>query len=450
MGKEKLEILPIDKAIGDLLGIIHCFRKLNDINDYRRWMRTYHSLDLNKPIFLGYKYLFNTLLRMLVSNIEHNISLGLSSDEMFDRASFKGESIDKLPNTCDKTIFIKTILKYFDAVIKSDDWDSLNNSIVIFSKSVVSKIEKIRDISFLNPKFIVSDIDTAIDYAAMFQVYIFLNDTSRGLPHGYTSAMVEDINVTLRDRYHIANLDDTFTGYKYAVQYLWYKLLGNLSSDSFLKDIHLTTDWESFDTYFDKIQEKIIRPIEESTKGNIGFDYLILVKDNPRRFLNELLEEPPYEKELTEKGKIQRYFLWYPTRIVNSSEFDFSGVPTLIPLLMGMIQHKRRIADGKSKVKVMRIIHGEDSDHRRDYSYAVLVELYGYISNASGWMLFYDCCSDRGSTSGLFRNIENLISRYQDNDFIDLTSLRIPKQKFLDLIKDDLVGINSPFEELDQ
>jgi len=80
-------------------------------------------------------------------------------------------------------------------------------------------------------------------------------------------------------------------------------------------------------------------------------------------------------------------------------------------MLINMIQTKRR-QKNKTKAKVIRIIHGTDQEHRRNYSYAVLSEMRGFISDASGWVLFYDCCSDRGSTSGLYYDVENLLYRY--------------------------------------
>jgi len=99
---------------------------------------------------------------------------------------------------------------------------------------------------------------------------------------------------------------------------------------------------------------------------------------------------------------------------------------------MGTIQIKRRSKD-MSKAKVVRIIHGGIEEHRRSYSYAILAELSGYISDSSGWLLFYDCCDDRGSTSGLFKKIESLLNRYVKNDFIEITNIQIEKEKLLEL-----------------
>jgi len=447
MKDSTVEMPPIEKAIGDFLGIVQCLLWVNDVGSFRRWMKVQHAMELMVSHLAGYKLLFDTLLRMLISDIEHNISLGLSSDEIFDRASFRGKSVFKLPNTCEKTIVIKNIVKFTDDIFNSTNWEHLSDSMVRFSDQVLRELVKIRDVSILNTKFQVDDIETAIKYSSAFQVYIYLNDTSRGLPHGYTSTVLEDIEQTFKSRSRLArNYGDLGVGYKYGVQYLWFQLLGDKFSNSVVRDLHTASNWDLFDKYFDKIQKEIISPIEESTAGRVGFDYFILVGTNPKLCLQKLLETPPLENKLTQKELLQQIFLWYPMQFINCYEYDFAGVPTLIPLLMGMIQRNRRASNEKSKVKVIRIIHGEDSDHRRNYSYAVLIELFGYISNASGWMLFYDCCSDRGSTSGLFADVESLLNRYFESEFIEIKSVRIEQNKFIELIKDDLIE-SDPFAE---
>ena len=133
-----------------------------------------------------------------------------------------------------------------------------------------------------------------------------------------------------------------------------------------------------------------------------------------------------------------RVFLWYPVKPIDASDYAFCGVPTLVPMLMGMIQARRR-HEKKSKAKVVRLVHGAADDHRRDYSYAVLAEVGGLISDASGWMLFFDCCSDRGATAGLFRVVEETLTRYVRKGFVDITSIRVEKSRLLALMEEAIV-----------
>lgn len=447
MEEIKNETNPFEKAIGDFLGIVQCLLIITDVTSYKKWINEYHSMEVMNSHLPGYKLLFDTLFRMLVSDIERNTSLKLTSDDMFDRASFTGTSVNNLPNTCEKTILIKNLLEYFRDVIDSNNWAKLENCMSKLSNQVLYPFNRVRDVSVIDSQYAVPDLDTAVTYSSMFQTYIFLNDTSRGIPHGYMPAMIDDEEVTIGYQYRIAQrLGNAFEGYKYGVQYLWSRLLKRKFQESVVSDIHKTNDWKSFDKYFDRIQTEIINPLEKSTRAIMGYDRFIVVKRSPKHFFLELLEKKPPEKELPPKEYLRREFLWYPIQLVDSSDYSFSGIPAFAPLLMGMIQNKRR-SKNKTKAKVVRIIHGGVEDHRRSYSYAVLSELSGYISDSSGWLLFFDCCDDRGSTSGLFRYVESLLKRYYENEFIEILNLRIAKEEFIDLIKDEITRADTFAEE---
>jgi hypothetical protein len=247
----------------------------------------------------------------------------------------------------------------------------------------------------------------------------------------------------------IKRLGSAFLGYKYAVQFLWYQLLGNEFKNSVLNDIHKANDWASFDGYFRKIQSGIIEPLEKWTGGVMGYDFFVLIDGNSRRYLEGLLERKMPEISLSVEEDLRKAFLWYPIQLVDSSSYSFSGAPAFISLLMGMIQMKRRSKD-KPKTKVVRIVHGEVEEHRRSYSYAILAELSGYITDSSGWLLFYDCCDDRGSTAGLFLKVETLLNKYSKNDFIDISSIRIDKHRFLGLIRKEVINSNTNTEHFSE
>ncbi len=448
MEEIKNETNPFEKAIGDFLGIVQCLLIITDLTSYKKWINEYHSIEVRSSHLPGYKLLFNTLFRMLVSDIERNTSLKLTSDDMFDRASFTGKSVNILPNTCEKTILIKNLLVYFHYVIDSNNWASLESGMSKLSNEVLNPFDRVREVSVINNHCAVPNLDTAVTYSSMFQTYIFLNDTSRGIPHGYMPAMIDDEEVTIGYQYRIAQRLGSvpFEGYKYGVQYLWSKLLKKKFQGSVVSDIHKTNDWKSFDKYFNRIQTTIINPLEKSTKAIMGYDHFMIVTKSPKRFFRKLLEKTLPEKELSPTEFLRREFLWYPIQLVDSSDYSFSGIPTFVPLLMGIIQKKRR-SKNKTKAKVVRIIHGGVEEHRRSYSYAVLSELSGYISDSSGWLLFFDCCDDRGSTSVLFRHVESLLDQYCENEFIEISNLRIPKEPFIDFIKKNLARAETVNEE---
>ena len=433
MSETKERYLPYGKAIGDFLGIVKCLLIITDVKSFKKWINEFHFTEAGRNHLPGYKLLFSTLFRMLITGLERNTSLGLTSDAAFDRASFKGISIDKLPNTCEKVILVKNLRSYFNNVMDSNNWAGLEAAVHKLSDEALDSFSNIKQVSIINSDYPISNVETAVNYSAIFQTYIFLNDTSRGIPHGYLSAMIDNEEAAFGYQHRMAQtLGNTFFGYKYGVQYIWSQLLKEKFKNSVVSNIHETTDWNSFDKYFDKVKSRIINPLEESTGGVIGYDYFVLIDRSPRSYFEKLLREETPAMPPSAEERIQRIFLWYPIQLVDSSDYSFSGVPAFIPLLMGLIQIKRRRSTDKSKAKVVRIIHGGDEEHRRSYSYAILVELSGHISDSSGWLLFYDCCDDRGATSGWFQAVETLLHRYTENNFIEIASLRIEKQALLE------------------
>lgn len=145
MDEKREEELPYNKAIGDILGIVNCLLTIADVEAFKKWTSEFHSRQAGNNHLPGYKLVFNTLFRMLTSELERNISLGLTSDDIFDRATFRGISINKLPNTCEKAVLIRNLQYYFNDVISSNSWDSLDVSlqrlsVEVFRKDVIATI----------------------------------------------------------------------------------------------------------------------------------------------------------------------------------------------------------------------------------------------------------------------------------------------------------------------
>ena len=54
------------------------------------------------------------------------------------------------------------------------------------------------------------------------------------------------------------------------------KCFKNKFRESVVSDIHKTSNWKSFDKYFDGIQKEIIEPLETSTKAFMGYDTFVV------------------------------------------------------------------------------------------------------------------------------------------------------------------------------
>jgi hypothetical protein len=227
--------------------------------------------------------------------------------------------------------------------------------------------------------------------------------------------------------------DRVFTGYKYSIEYLWRKFLGAGFSRAPVKNLSTCQDWKTLDSYFDKIKQGVIQPIESKVGDTTGFNSLLIMGDYSKSALEELIKPRFPETNLAKKDEVDRVFLWYPIHLIDGSDSDFSGVASFIPLLLGSVQLKQR-NKSTEKVSVIRLIHGSSRDERRDYSYAILIELFGAISDASGWILFYNCCSDGGATSLGYRMAEKYIHKYDRTERLCVNTITIAKEEFLTMM----------------
>ncbi|MEM3041452.1 MAG: hypothetical protein QXG97_05455, partial [Nitrososphaerota archaeon] len=342
--------------------------------------------------------------------------------------------------------------------------------LTLFKKSLSNKL-------IITKKISQND---ALRYVSEFYAYLFLIDTSHGRPKGY---YVPFLSLKQSSEY----MDTVFDGYVFALQFLWYRLLGHDEfSKSCVKDLHHCKDiqlskksateedydygdeellgikvtpeekkereyrtivrkkWLSVDRFFNKIKHEIIRPLEERINHNFGgFDTgLIQLKTFEKSVLDAFLQNTPPEPDyLTRtdlksmKKRLDVKFLWYDIDALDGADanLEFNGAFAFISLLTGyanILQEEG--SDGKIRVK--KIIH---PSHMRDtnyYSLAILIGSYGFFSDSSGWIVFYNCLIDSPGTGGHYRDmcfdrIQRLASR------VELEEITVDKETFLEYLQ---------------
>ncbi|MBT9141438.1 MAG: hypothetical protein DDT30_02030 [Dehalococcoidia bacterium] len=438
--KPELEPL-VDVAIGDITGVVNAIKLLSQLEKFRTWLRNHHHLQNDGSLFGGYKFALDTLIRVLHKNIAYNSSSGLSEDFVFSRARFAGVSLHKIPNSCEKAILLKNITAKATRLLRATNWDELADGIVYFDKKVIRVFDALIAKAAVSPDYDVGTLAEAIRYSSMFQVYIFLNDTSRGLPHGYRQSMLEDkifAGLRLADKHYLAG---AFKGYKYSIQFLWNCLLEDGFRDTSLADIHESPNWEKLDEYFTAIQSEIIQPLEKKLGVTIGFNSLIALKDSGTKILEELVVSKPAEPKLTRKEQLEQLFLWYEIEFIDASEGDiFNGIATFVPLLVGTVKLKQELGKPE-KTHVIRLIHPTHLPGKHEFSYGVLIECGGALGivDYSGWLLFYDCCYDYGSGAQGHAFAEKYIQHYSRLDAINVAEMIVDKKQFLKFMKDKLL-----------
>lgn len=432
-----------DNCIGCLLGTIRAIRLLCQSGKFRAWLISVSKTKDDDIIFEGYKFAVKTLLRVLHGTIAYDMALRLDEDVLLTRARFQGKSLKELPNSSEKTILLKNMQAEAENLLRAKTWADFESKYSSFVGSILRPLDELTSISVIRHDLTTINMDRALEYAAEFQVYLFLNDTHRGLPHGYPQSLLEDEVFQDPGRIDRTFLTRVFRGYKLAVQFFWQESLGSKFAVTPLAQLHSTQNWREFDDYFRPIQSQLIEPIETVIGKSLNnFDSLIILKDSPKKVLKELLTSHVQEPKLNKKQELQRKFLWYEVELVDASATIFNGVLTFISLLVGAVEMRRNLSNPE-KVSVIRLIHPAGGPERHDYSYGILLEAYGSmgITDYSGWLLFYDCCGDYSGFAGSeHARAESFIQRYEDAGKIVVIEQTIDKKAFLRLMKDSLLS----------
>ncbi|WMW26350.1 hypothetical protein RE474_06465 [Methanolobus sediminis] len=491
MVSEDLDLLNDDLSADRILSFVNVLKIVSKTDEFKEWMNTYHHLEVDDDIFVGYKFFMSVCIRGIINSVIYEDSLGLDEDFTFFRARFVGVDLEDIPNTCEKTIFIKSIWPISRQIKKAKNWEELHKS-----------TEPINELIFLFDKFFEENISETepldkfecLKIVTIIYTHIFLNDTSEGIPHIYR--LIPILKTDVKEQY----MSKAYLGYVYTLQYLWFILLGEqIFKETSLKELHeahilyskdvaeefklpfelselesvvqnqdiidedslhfeTLKKWFALDRFFGKINEEIVSPIKEELKIDLIFHPLLSVKPDydkklfEKILLKDKLSDPTYLKDydndkLTEKRLNYRFF-WYDVNVLDSQEFTlFNGLPSFISTLLGTIESSKIFAQGDI-VSVLKFKHPVEGAKIYDYSYAILIHASSGmgISDYSGWLVFYDCASDSGSSELLFLQAEDLINTFVEGSKIELQTEIVDKEEFKKyLLKKD---VSSSSDEL--
>jgi len=447
MDKNEFEL-----KIDDVFSVINCIKIASDTEKFQEWIKRTYKLKDNKTAFKGYRFFLESTIRLLMYMLITNESLGIKSDWVFYRANHRGIKLSKVPNTCEKTVLIRNLNSKLKTVRKAENYQELQIALNEFKSKILSIFDKIYTKYIDTSPDIKLNKEEALEYATMFCIMIFLNDTSKGHPHGYWVSVLDN-------RVEPKEMDNNFEGYKYALQFVWHSLLRRKYNLTSIKNLHKSKLWSisfedrakmkykykigtTLDDYFGKINDEIIQPLQKKLKVNsIGFTNLLCVtKPIPKNILKNLFKGNKGPK-LNEKEVFDFKLMWYDTWLSDSSRKDiFTGVSTFVYLLIGIAETKRRF--DLEKAYICKFTHPNKSIGGNDYTYGVLIESFGSAgSDFSGWALFFDCCGDYSGFSGSEHyHAEKTIELYKNQGLVEVREMTIDIEKFKNYIKDKLIS----------
>jgi hypothetical protein len=410
----------IGKSVDRIFSFINVLKIIVDVPKFQNWLDYYHKMENFDDLFVGYKFFIEVVFSDLLLSIHLDSNICLEEDISYKRAHFVGEKIDDIPNTCEKIILLKNLFKRLKIIRKSKSWKQINDA--------VESVEDLISIfDFIYEKYVFTrkklTKDEALRIATIQVTYNFLNDTSTGIPHTYPTSI-------LYPNYTVKYAEDSYKGYTYCLQYLWYILLGQVQfENSTIKELHNAHEiylnevnkkiakeqeifgiyydektlltlkkWLSLDYYFSVVNEEIIKGLKLT---NYRIDTILKLKNtfNKEELSYLLTKEGLKEPEYLTNGnslyfrlkKLNYYFYWYKVNVLDSQKITmFNGFSAFLSTLIGRIELNRRFRI-KDKVYILKIRHTPDSFGDSGCSYAILIENYGPLTDYSGWLVFYNC-----------------------------------------------------------
>ena len=293
-----------EKDIDQIFSFINILKTSLNVGKFRKWLKEYHKIDDNSQIFGGYKFFIDVCVRGFINLIIYGTSLDLEEDFTFFRARFVGVELDDIPNTCEKTIFIKNVWNLTKTIRKANGWEEITEAVkdadklffvfdVIFERAISSTRE-------LNKK-------DALKISTIFNTHIFLNDTNRGVPHVYLLTPI--LKSSASEEY----LEKVYVGYVYTLQYLWFVLLEKENFEkSSLKDLHKAHEIYSKEAK-EQIESQAGIPVSEE---EIKKEFVTERKEKIRAHKGEIelvkeLSDEDIKKLEAEKERLSKLKNWF-------------------------------------------------------------------------------------------------------------------------------------------
>ena len=445
--------------------ILKLMRTLGDIQGFRSWLMEQHNQQYNDEVLHGHKFFLECGFSCILSSLQTDTALGFKSDFLLDSAGKDHIYLLKLPNSCEKTIFLKNIHYHFKPVLKAKTVEELDSALRAFFISVAAPFEHFFSEHIRTKKSKRLSSEQIERLLLVEKLYIFFNQINNNGPYAHMSQLMQTRWIPKE------KMSVSFFGYKLAVQFAWRKVIGEtMFNQTCLRELHNTISWRgfiynepedqeesddswmfnqtfdinkqtSYHAFFYKIQHEVIRPLE--SRFNMGItqvDKMFIQtakKINPSPLRKLCNEKYAIEEKRTLDEQITMLLYWFPVEI---SESTFpSSVSTFVTLLYGAVGLLSVKEKELRKVYVRRFVHPHDSiENAHDYSYAILIDSKASAGHySSAWLLFYDCCCDyTGGSGGEHKKLEEALVKITFQKKVELIEFEIGHNEFRKYIAD--------------
>lgn len=404
---------------------IRIFDISSNSHGFRTWLKSTHQLTLSNEIFIGYRYFLSSAYKFIFDAVEGDTSLRLQESKLFVRARSECEHLGKFTLDCEKAYFLYNLQRIASPLLRANRLIDLEVAI----KKFTSDTQPLRKLAEKAQPLGSVSVSKTVELGTISHLYIYFHQfTNLGEPYAASTSL-------LREPISETQLSYAFLGYKLTLQYIWYQTLTHVPSS--IRDLHKVKVWrdkrpptKAFDfgehnladlldnrkvdlrkqkdleSYFWRIKHQIIDPLSKKYKSDIVHttnNSFRLHTRGQKSALQPLLLPSRSQNKKAVSDTLSELFFWYPTEYFNDSKnHDYIGVTNLITLISGAL-YLRKEHKYKDKIQVIRFKHRETAIEREahDYSFAILLRTQlGQNFFESGWIVFFNCCSDYSGFAG--------------------------------------------------
>ena len=426
----------LSRDASDVVASVEILTLVGAIPQFRQWLVEKKGIPRNEHDLRGIQFFMEVGLNSLAYAVRLDSTLEMSESHALSRAEFRGIDIDEVPNDCEKTILLKRIRLIARHIRKCKTWTDLEVSIDELNQltSVIRKgIQK-----SIAPGYCLSRQD-AVNLATKKHLLLYFQNTEKGIP---VICLLSGFQESRKTGWLLA---DVFRTYVLCLEYVWAEFPFSRLTHSRTRNIenkigefkpvvidHLEREesffsslpgarreppkhdrtskeeqglvsWMALDLWSKKLYESELEPMERKLGNMFWKEPIIRLEGINKKDLRALftvhdIPRPSYIEGTTWDARtrlLDYHFLWYEMEVLEKGDVRiFNGVPAFLSVVMGA--YRLRQSFGNEDPIVVRVFKHPVTKFEKgyEYSYAMLMEVYGMLSDFSGWLVFSDCAGE--------------------------------------------------------
>ncbi|MEA5037625.1 hypothetical protein SDC9_25334 [bioreactor metagenome] len=428
-------------GVNKVYGAIGCYDILSDARAFTSWIeKKYPDINIHE-LFPGYSYCIDLIVGLFARGIHEDETFGLTSDIGFDRPVFDGSPPEKMDLNCEKARLLYILSCDVKKIKSSENFSKSRHPLNDLKRNVLdifaNHLKENAYSNLPNPK------NELYSYLIKGSVWsYFSNIVGSGIPGAEDitplhSSKEEDVIIEGTQEWEeYINSDDygatdiLIRGYCYSLEYLIDQLFPNLLNEECLNYLHNIEKWNKINYIYSYLDNQIFSSLD---KIHEKYWYLKPFKNDKKlakKSLSTILDKSIEHPKISLKEQLDQIFLWYEVGFLDASAGPFSGMITLRTLLTGAVTIRKQM---KNPEPVQVRIFKHQCCDGYDYSYAILMEGYGYAMDSSGWIVFFDTDTDYSGTGSQYHQlIDNDIQRY--TEYLNVVSFEVKKERFEDYV----------------